>query len=132
MNYTRVESLISEWDDVYKKGQLSLWVLLAIYDGKKFAAEIQEFLYAATDEAFEVKEQSLYRALRRFKSMGLVKVSEEESPNGGPKRKVYSLTDEGILLLSRFIDLHISPLFKPDITNLLRRAKKEGETYEKV
>ena len=38
MNEETIDILVADWDDVYKKGQLSLWILLAIADGKKYAA----------------------------------------------------------------------------------------------
>ena len=126
MEERRIEELVYEWDDVYKKGQSSLWVLLSIYEGKKFSAEILEFMYEATDGTFEVKEQSLYRALRRFKGMGMVTVSEEDSPNGGPKRKFYELTTLGREVLGRFIDLHIAPLMQPGIRSIIERAQVKG------
>lgn len=121
-----IQDLIAEWDDVYKKGQLSLWVLLSIYDGKKYAAEISEFMYHATNGTFEVKEQSLYRALRRFVGMELVRVTEEESPNAGPKRKFYELTEVGVAVLAEFINLHIEPLFDPSIKSMLDKIQQKG------
>lgn len=120
MDEDHIDQLVAEWDDVYKKGQLSLWILLAIADGRKYAAQITEFMVNATDGSFDVKEQSLYRALRRFESMKLVRVTKENSPNSGVKRKYYELTDMGKEVLSRFIDIHITPLYKSDITKLIR------------
>lgn len=127
MDKEQVEALVADWDDVYKRGQLTLWVMLAISDGKKYAAQITEFMATATNGNFEVKEQSLYRALRRFSSMGIVKITEEQSPNSGPKRKYYELTAEGKAVLARFIQLHISPLMRPNITKILQRAEERGD-----
>lgn len=125
MNEDRINVLVAEWDDVYKKGQLSLWVLMAIFDGKKYAAQISEFMYTATGGTFEVKEQSLYRALRRFHSMKLVTTSMQESPSGGPKRKYYELTSDGKEVLRRFVVLDIAPLLKPQVIQLLNNIQKE-------
>lgn len=126
MNDTTINNLIADWDDVYKKGQLSLWILLAIFDGKKYAAQITQFMMEATAGTFEVKEQSLYRALRRFSAMGLVNITEEQSPNSGPKRKYYQLTETGTYVLGKFIDMHIIPLVEPPIIQLVRAAQKKG------
>lgn len=126
MNQAQVDNLVYEWDEVYKKGQLGLWVLLSIFDSKKYAAEIAEYMYDATNGTFEVKEQSLYRALRRFKGMGMVSVSEEDSPNGGPKRKFYELTPTGSAVLAAFVELHVSPLLKPETIKLLEKIKLRG------
>lgn len=126
MNDNYVDTLVYEWDEVYKKGQLGLWVLLSLHDGKKYAAEISEFMYRATNGTFEVQEQSLYRALRRFKGMEMVSVVEEDSPNGGPKRKFYELTPVGREVLARFIELHIEPLVRPDIKTIIEQARQKG------
>ena len=128
MNEDRINVLVAEWDDVYKKGQLSLWVLMAIFDGKKYAAQISEFMYMTTGGTFEVKEQSLYRALRRFHSMKLVRASMQESPSGGPKRKYYELTDEGEEVLRRFVALDIAPLLKPSVVQLLNNIQQKEKT----
>ena len=126
MDSNYVDELVYEWDEVYKKGQLSLWVLLSLYDGKKYAAEIAEFMSRVTNGTFEVQEQSLYRALRRFKGMSMVSVSEEDSPNGGPKRKFYELTATGEAVLAQFIRLHIDPLTQPAIAGLLHKIQQKG------
>lgn len=118
--------MVADWDDVYKKGQLTLWILLAIYDGKKYAAQITEFMDIATGGAFEVKEQSLYRALRRFSSMKLVRITEEQSPNSGPKRKYYELTEVGEVMLGTFVQIHIAPLYRQEITKLIRQVEEKG------
>lgn len=131
MDYKKIDALVSEWDDVYKKGQLGLWILLALCDGEKFAADIADFMYEATDEFFEVKEQSLYRALRRFKAMEMVDVKEIDSPSGGAKRKIYYLTPTGNVVLGKFVEMHILPLTKVNIARLLIKAKQEGANYGK-
>lgn len=126
MNDSIINNLVADWDEVYKKGQLTLWMLLAIFDGKKYAAQITDFMAQATNGAFEVKEQSLYRALRRFTMMGLVQITEEQSPNSGPKRKYYNLTSMGEAVLGRFITMHVIPLVEPPIIELVRSAQKKG------
>ncbi len=121
-----VDELVADWDEVYKKGQLSLWILLAISDERKYAAQITDFMHDATNGTFEVKEQSLYRALRRFSSMGLVTITEVESPSSGTKRKYYQLSERGQAVLGRFITIHIAPLLKPPVNELLRKAQTKG------
>jgi len=130
MDEAIVERLVLEWDDVYKKGQLSFWVLLAIYEKRKYAVEITEFMKEVSNGDFEVKEQSLYRALRRFKSMGLVTISEEDSPNSGPKRKYYGLSAIGIAVLKEFTVRNIKPLNTPKIISLLHAVESEAINYE--
>jgi DNA-binding PadR family transcriptional regulator len=130
MSSQSVDGLVADWDEVYKKGQLSLWVLLAVYDGKKYAAQISEFMSEATHGEFEVKEQSLYRALRRFNDMGLVQITLEESPNSGPKRKYYQLTVVGEAVVGRFVTLNIAPLLQPHIIKLLHSVQMKGQEYD--
>lgn len=124
MDEDYIEQLVAEWDDVYKKGQLSLWILLAVADGRKYSAQITDFMMSATDESFEIKEQSLYRALRRFEGMKLMSVTKEDSPNSGTQRKYYQLTEMGEEVLRRFIAIHISPLYEPKIVQLLQTIKE--------
>ncbi|MDB5167784.1 MAG: theD1 [Candidatus Saccharibacteria bacterium] len=130
MSSRSIDEMVADWDEVYKKGQLSLWVLLAVFDGKKYAAQITDFMSDATDGVFEVKEQSLYRALRRFDDMGLVRMSLEESPNSGPKRKYYQLTEKGEEVVGRFVALNIAPLLKPSIIQLLQSVQTKGEQHD--
>lgn len=127
MDRRSIDELVADWDDVYKKGQLTLWVLLAVFEGKKYAAQITDFMFEATGGSFEVKEQSLYRALRRFDDMGLVRISLEESPSGGPKRKYYELTNEGVAVVGRFVEINIAPLLQPKIITLLQSVQMRGK-----
>lgn len=122
-----ISGLVDDWDDVYKKGQLGVWILLAIYESRKYTAEITDFMEGASNGHFSVKEQSLYRALRRFNDMGLVHVTEEQSPNSGPKRKYYELTELGKKVLGRFVALNIQPLLKPNISVIINQVAKESK-----
>ena len=126
MAYRRCSHLFAEANSNGKSLHQEAWVLLSLYDGKKYAAEIAEFMNEVTNGTFEVQEQSLYRALRRFKGMRMVSVSEEDSPNGGPKRKFYELTSTGEAVLARFTELHITPLTKPTIAALLQKIQQKG------
>lgn len=130
MSNGAIDELVADWNDVYKKGQLTLWVLLAVYDGKKYAAQISSFMSEATNGEFEVKEQSLYRALRRFDDMGLVQITLEESPSSGPKRKYFQLTEVGETVVGKFVTLNISPLLQPRIMKLLQSAQLKGQTHD--
>src|SRR5215475_10745581 len=85
--------LLAGWEDVYKKGQLTLWVLLALKDGPKHMAEIKAFLERATNGTLTVDDQSLYRALRRYDETELA--DYETAPGNGPERKVYRLSKLG-------------------------------------
>lgn len=125
MNENQITLLVREWDEVHKKGQLSVWVLLAILEGKKHAGQINKFMEQATDGHFEVKEQSLYRALRRFTSMGLITISHQESTKRGPQLKYFELTPAGSQVLRRFVQLNITPLYGNRVQQLIQSLDKE-------
>lgn len=119
MSNPHIADIVADWDEVFKKGQLTLWVLLAIADGEKYAPEIAHFMYDATCGTFTVQEQSLYRALRRFRSLGLIVATGRPSPDAGPDRKYYALTSDGKAVLAEFARLNLRPLQSPRIINLI-------------
>lgn len=127
MNNAYITSMVEDWDEVYKRSQLTLWVMLALAHGQKYSAEIAQFMANATSDVFVVQEQSLYRALRRFKRMGLVQVSEHDSPQG-PKRKYYSLTDTGEEVLRQFLQIHIRPMYDQQIKDIITAVLQKGKT----
>lgn len=131
MNDERINQLTREWDEVYKKGQLSLWVLLSLADGKKYSAEITQCMFDLTNGSFDVKEQSLYRALRRFEGMKLVRSSRIDSPSSGPPRKYFELTDTGREVLKRFIQIHIDPLYSDRTVQLINQSRGGERINEK-
>jgi DNA-binding PadR family transcriptional regulator len=59
-----------------------------------------------SQETISVEENSIYRALNRFESMGIVK-SELQQSDVGPRRRYYQLTENGISLLTKFIERNI-------------------------
>ena len=126
MNEAYIEQLVAEWSDVYKKGQLSFWILLSVVDGHKYSSQIAEFMTEVSGGMFEVKEQSLYRALRRFEAMKLVKSTEKKALRSGSKRKYYYLTDIGRAVLDRFIRIHINPLYASNVKQLINATQVGG------
>ena len=39
-----IEELLNAWEETYKKGQLTLWVFLALREGRKCVEDIKEFV----------------------------------------------------------------------------------------
>ncbi|MEX2008022.1 MAG: PadR family transcriptional regulator [Candidatus Spechtbacterales bacterium] len=114
------EKIVATWEDVYKKGQLTLWILLSLKAGPKHMTEMKEFIASVTNATFKVDDQSLYRALRRFHKMDLVAYREEPSVRGGPKIKVYSLTPVGRHVLEGFVERNITNvLYTSKVRSLL-------------
>lgn len=110
--------LLEAWEDTYKKGQLTLWVFLALKEGEKFVDEIKAFVENKTKGTLSCEEQSLYRTLRKYKELDMVNYNTRPG-QGGPERKYYYLTDLGLELLSLFTQRNINLFFQPDIQKLM-------------
>lgn len=117
-NQDLTEKLLQAWEETYKKGQLTLWIFLALRDGKKFVSEIKVFIEESTEYTIQAEEQSLYRALRKHQHLNMV-AFESGPGKGGPDRKYYYLSPLGQELLKRFIDRNIKLFFKPSIQKLM-------------
>lgn len=113
--------LLDGWEDVFKKSQLTLWLLLALKDGTKHTADINEFIENSTQCTINADTQSMYRALRRLTDSDIISYVQEPS-NKGPDRKIYQLTDTGIRLLQKFLQRNIiNVLYQPEIQALVRK-----------
>ena len=118
-----LSELLSAWEDTYKKGQLTLWIFLALKEDKKYVDEIKSFVESESNRTMSCEEQSLYRTLRKFQHLGVVDF-ETGKGNKGPERKYYFLTDLGQSLLNQFISRNISLFFNEKIKNLLNTEGK--------
>ncbi|HSW37666.1 MAG TPA: PadR family transcriptional regulator [Candidatus Saccharimonadales bacterium] len=119
------QKLLDGWEEVFKKGQLTMWIMLALKDGPKHMADIKAFIDEATNGTLTADDQSMYRALRRYYDVELVDFTTEPGKSG-PDRKVYSLTKIGQRVLEEFIARNItSVFFKPQIVNLLNKRSSK-------
>jgi len=114
--------LLTAWEETYKKGQLTLWIFLALKDEKKYVDDIKIFVEKQSQHTMSCEEQSLYRNLRKFQHLGVVDY-ETGKGNKGPERKYYFLTELGESLLEQFIKRNISLFFNEKIKNLLTTTK---------
>ena len=114
------EELLELWEETHKKGQLTLWIFLALRDGPKYVGEIRQFIREKTDGAIVCEEQSLYRALRKFQQVDITTFHPGKGQSG-PDRKYYSLTPLGEELLDRFIERNIRLFFLPEIERLINK-----------
>ena len=114
--------LLNAWEETYKKGQLTLWIFLALKDGKKYVDEIKTFVELQSKNTMTCENQSLYRNLRKYQHVGVVDFESGEG-NKGPERKYYFLTDLGQSLLNSFVERNIKLFFNEQIINLIN---KEG------
>ena len=81
-----------------RKGVLEYCVLGSLANGDKYGLELAEEL---TKRHLTAGEGSLYPLLARMKTAGLVETRWEEG-GAGRKRKYYSITDHGQVMLKEF------------------------------
>ena len=110
--------LLDQWESVYKKGLLTFWVLLLLHERPRYVFEMGEQLDDVSQGSISVDEKSLYRALRRFEAMGVVE-SEWQPSEVGPRRRYYSLTELGTMLLQEFTRRNILIFRQPVIEERL-------------
>ena len=114
------QTLLEGWEEVHKKGQLTLWILLALKDSPKHMANIKLFILKETNGLLEADDKSMYRALRRFNEVEIVAFTIEKNKRG-PDRKLYYLTKIGKDVLAAFIQHNILDiLLKPSVLRLLK------------
>lgn len=118
------QELLKTWEETYKKGQLTFWMLLSLRDKHRYVNEIKDFITTITEETITCEEQSLYRALRKFYDLEIVDFETREG-NKGPDRKYYHLTPIGKELLEEFIRRNIIILYNKKLADLLLRKEKE-------
>lgn len=105
--------------DQMTKGLLDGAILGLISQGETYGYEILEKL---KENAFpEISDGSIYPVLLRLDKKGYVSTRMVKSDTGGPKRKYYSITDEGIdelkLFKAKWLDLN------KGINNLMRSVE---------
>ena len=114
----KLSLLLSSWEETYKKGQLTLWIFLALKERKKYVEEIKSFVEQKSKNTMTCEEQSLYRVLRKFEHIKVVQY-ESKKGNKGPERKYYYLTDLGQDLYARFVKRNIHLFYSGEIKHLL-------------
>jgi DNA-binding PadR family transcriptional regulator len=118
-----IDILLKKWEESYKKGLLSFWLLLILYEQPSYAYELGALVSELSQGTVTADEKSIYRALTRFQSIGLV-MSELLQSKIGPQRRYYSLTQKGNSLLLQFTRRNIlvfeSPTIKERIHTILK------------
>jgi PadR family transcriptional regulator PadR len=115
------QKLLDGWEEVFKKGQLTLWIMLALKDGPKHMADIKQFIHSSTDGTLSADDKSMYRALRRYYDAEMLDFTTKAG--NGPDFKIYSLTGIGHKVLERFVERNIIKVFfKPQIKELIERS----------
>jgi len=88
----------SEWVSELKKGSVQLCLLALISKEKKYGFQIIKELNQLSKGFFDLKEGTLYPALRRLEKKGYVE-SEWIAREAGVPRKYYRITRKGRTVL---------------------------------
>jgi len=121
--------LLSTWEEVYKKGLLTFWLLLLLHERPYFPYESGQAIRELSLETISADDNSIYRALYRFEGMGIVS-SELQQSNTGPSRRYYSLTELGRQLLADFITRNILVFEQPAIAARIQAVLEAPEVQE--
>ena len=120
-----IGELLNKWEETYKKGLLSFWILLLLYERSSYPYEMSAEVAKISQGTISVDDNSIYRALNRFELVGIVK-SELQQSNTGPQRRYYSLTNRGKALLTEFtrrnIQVFETPSVSERITTILQNS----------
>jgi PadR family transcriptional regulator PadR len=121
MGQYNLETLLEQWEDVYKKGLLSFWLLLLLAQRKAYPYEMKAEIAEMSQNTIIVEENSIYRALKRLAQSGIVD-SEVIRSITGPSRRYFYLTPLGMDLLVAFINRNIWIFHEPDVVKLIENA----------
>jgi len=112
-----INDLLQTWEETYKKGQLTLWLLMALRDRPRYATEVREYIHSNAGGIIGCEEQSVYRSLRKFYDLEILDF-ELRDGNSGPSRKYYFLTEIGRELLKTFIERNIKIMYTRKLSAL--------------
>jgi PadR family transcriptional regulator PadR len=131
MDEKELTVLLEHWEEVYKKGLLTFWVLLLLHERPMYVFEMGEALEAVSRGTMHADERSLYRALRRFERAGFVE-SEWQASDVGPQRRYYRLSELGTELLRRFTERNILLFQAPEVSERLSRLVSHTHTMRRA
>jgi PadR family transcriptional regulator PadR len=121
MGSPELDDLLSQWEETYKKGLLSFWLLLLLSQRKAYPYEIKAAITEMSCSTIIADENSIYRLLNRLADSGIVD-SELLASDSGPSRRYYYLTSLGRELLTRFIARNILVFEQPDVADLIQKT----------
>ncbi len=76
------------------RGHIDTIILKSLFDGDKHAHEISGYIEEKSGNTYEVKQATLYSALKRLENQKAVKAYWQDAPEGG-RRRYFNLTDKG-------------------------------------
>lgn len=120
------QKLLKAWEEIYKKGQLTFWIFIALKEKPKHMAAIKAFISTYSHGTIEADDQSMYRALRRYQAADMLTFKTIPG-EGGPDRKVYELTETGARVLDAFMERNIAAIFyQTSLQNLITGKSREN------
>lgn len=84
------------------KGTIDLLILSVLSKQDNYGYEISKAIKERTEGAFEIQEATLYLSLKRLEKQGAISAYWGDQSQGG-RRKYYSVTDAGQVMLERFV-----------------------------
>ena len=124
--------LLERWEETYKKGLLSFWMLLLLAERPTYAFEMKGLVEELSQGTLSADSNSLYRALNRFAQMGLI-TSQVQPNSQGPDRRYYSLAPTGRRLLASFIRRNLLVFQSPSVAGkmaALASFQVEEDTHD--
>jgi len=116
-----LDILLAQWEETYKKGLFSFWLLLLLAQRKAYPYEIKTAITEMSRNTINADENSIYRALNRLADSGVLS-SELLPSETGPSRRYFFLTDLGRELLNRFITRNILVFEHPQVADLIQKT----------
>ena len=113
---TNEKELLESWEEIYKRGHLTFWVLLSLWRQPLEYSDIAKQIDELSNGTCQVTEQSLYRALRRFDDAKLINMQ----PGKNKRSKVYALTITARLVLQHFTQRTIQPFYSSPMQQLVK------------
>ncbi len=120
------DELLTTWEQVFKKGLLSFWILLLLDSRESYAFEMKDLIEHSSQGTISADANSIYRALSRFEKLGIV--SSKLTPSAsGPDRRYYLLTVTGLSLLAQFIQRNLLVFQQAEIVSQMKSVIEKME-----
>ena len=126
MNDKNQVALLAQWEETYKKGLLSFWLLLLLAQREAYPYEIKGAIAELSQDTIRAEDNSIYRALKRLAQSGVVD-SEVRPSDNGPNRRYFYLTELGRDLLDQFITRNIMVFQHPEVADLIQQVVESKE-----
>src|SRR5689334_23212735 len=112
---------LMQWEEVYKRGLLTFWILLLLDDREMYAYEMRPAVVDLSQGTIDVDDNSIYRALKRFSEAGFVS-SDLRASESGPPRRYFTLTPGGRAMLAGFIERNLMVFQTPQVIDAMQRV----------